>query len=381
MIVALGLGWTFFRDGIYLNVQNVQKVNVQKVMKAINVSKLKMPQGAIYIERNQEMEAFKNRLYNSEDLKTTVVTGPRGSGKSTLVQHCLAGKGGVVCVFLNTQSSFSKEKFAENVMKTIGVSYTQPGTDVNVMALLRLALRGLRRSQEELPIFVIERCTPDQLQSLLSLMKEYGELIRPIIVLSSSTSVFGLTIWQEELPSRCFHVDDLTDEQCLEYLESRLSRMIKGDEQEISNFVKEVVPHLGIGNRLIDLDGVLVGISKQKLDKVQHKLDKVQEHIKSYVEERVPIYTDSVRSFFREVKGTCHSKEAVKRAFKLLLEKGSMPLHTFLEVCGVYEEKRFIEIISNIDPHPFCLNPEHGTIHFHAIFQHKINFDILFDSV
>ena len=168
-----------------------------------------------------------------------------------------------------------------------------------------------------------------------------------------------------ELRSRYFHVDDLTDEQCLEYVESRLSSMIEGDEQEISNFVKEVVPHLGIGNRLIHLDHVLVGMSKLKLDKVQ-------EHIESYVEEEVLIYTDSVRSFFREVKGTCHSKKAVKRAFKLLLEKGSMPLHTFLEACGV-EEKRFFEIISNLHPHPFYVNPLHRTI---AIFQHKINFDI-----
>ena len=87
-----------------------------------------------------------------------------------------------------------------------------------------------------------------------------------------------------------------------------------------------------------------------------------------------------MRRFFKEVKGTCHSKEAVKRAFKLLLEKGSMPLHTFHEVCGV-EEERFIEIISNIEPHPFYVDPEHRTIHFHAIFQHKINFDILFDSI
>ena len=58
LVVALGLGWTFFRDGIYLNVQKVQKVNVQQVMKAIKVSKLRMPQVAGYIKRNQEMKAF-----------------------------------------------------------------------------------------------------------------------------------------------------------------------------------------------------------------------------------------------------------------------------------------------------------------------------------
>ena len=348
--------------------------NVQKVMKAINVSKLEMPQIDGYIKRNQEMEAFKEMLYDP-GLKTIVVTGPRGSGKSTLVQHCLAGKGGVVRVFLNTHSSFSEEKFTANVMKTIGLPYTQSGT--NVMALLSLALRGLRQSQEELPIFVIEadnRC--DQLRSLL---QQYGadeKLIRPIVVLSSSTSAFGLSISRKELRSRYFHVDDLTDEQCLEYLESRLSRMIKGDEQEISNFVKEVVPHLGIGNRLIHLDGVLVGISKQKLDKVQHKLDKVQEHIESCVEEEVLTYTDSVRSFFIEVKGTCHSKEAVKRVFEDLLEKGSMPLRTFREACGVYEEKRFIEIFSNRSTSFLC-EPRTQS---HPFPCHKINFEILFDE-
>ena len=32
-----------------------------------------------------------------------------------------------------------------------------------------------------------------------------------------------------------------------------------------------------------------------------------------------------------------------------------MPLRTFLEVCGVEEEERFIEIISNIH---FYVNPE-----------------------
>ena len=124
-------------------------------------------------------------------------------------------------VFLNPQSSFSEEKFAEKVMKTIGLPYTQSGT--NVMAL---ALQGLCESQEELPIFVtFDSDDADE------------KLIRPI---ASS---------RKELRSRYFHVDDLTDEQCLEYVESRLSSMIKGDEQEISNFMKEVVPHLGIGNR------------------------------------------------------------------------------------------------------------------------------------
>ena len=197
-------------------------------------------------------------------------------------------------------------------------------------------------------------------------------MIRPIVVLSSSKSTFGLAISEKELRSHYFHVDDLTDEQCLEYIESRLSMMIEGDEQEeISNFVKEVVPHLGIGNRLIHLDSVLVGMSKQNLDKIQ-------QHIESCVEEEVLAYTNSVRSFL----GTCDSKrkEAIKRVFKLLLEKGSMPLHTFREVCGVKEE-RFIEIISNIHPHPFYVNPLHKTIRFHAIFQHKINFNILFDEL
>ena len=376
LVGALGLVWNFSRDGLLWNY-----VNVWRVKRGINASKLKMPQVAGYIKRNQEMKAFNKMLNDPEYLQTIVVTGPRGSGKSTLVQHCLADKSRVVRFCLNTQSDFSGEEFAENVMKTIKVSYAQPGTYVT--ALLSVALqvmRGLRKSLEELPIFVVEvdrRCTPDQLQSLLLLMKQYGadeKLIRPIIVLSSSTSAFGLTINEVELRSRYFHVDDLTDKQCLEYIESRLSRVIKGDKKKISEFVENVVPHLGMGNRLVQIMDVLMDISELNLDKVQ-------KHIESCVEERVRIYTESMISFLEEVKGTWHSKEAIKRELQLLSEKGSsMPLHTFRKVCGI-KEKRLIEIISNIEPHPFYVNPKHRTIHFHAIFQRQINFDILFDSV
>ena len=67
---GFGFGWTIFRDGLLWNY-----LNVQRVMKAIKVSKLEMPQVDGYIERNQEMKAFKRKLYNSEDLKTTIVTG------------------------------------------------------------------------------------------------------------------------------------------------------------------------------------------------------------------------------------------------------------------------------------------------------------------
>ena len=80
------------------------------------------------------------------------------------------------------------------------------------------------------------------------------------------------------------------------------------------------------------------------------------------------------------MKGTCPSKEAVKRALELLLEEGSMPLHTFHKVCGI-KDKCLIEIITSIDPHPFYVEPKHRTIRFHAIYQHKINFDILFDEL
>ena len=154
LFVALGVGWTFSRDGLLWNY-----LNVLQVKRAINASKLEMPQVTAYIERNQEMEALKDKLYDPEYIKTIIVTGPRGSGKSTLVQHCLAGKVRVVSVCLD-----SEEKFAENVLETIEFSYAQSGT--NVKALLSVVLRRLRKSQEELPIIVVEtdhRCTPDQL--------------------------------------------------------------------------------------------------------------------------------------------------------------------------------------------------------------------------
>ena len=61
IVSVLGVGWTFSRDGLLVNYWNVLQVK-----RAINASKLKMPQVDGYIERNQEMKAFKKMLYDPD---------------------------------------------------------------------------------------------------------------------------------------------------------------------------------------------------------------------------------------------------------------------------------------------------------------------------
>ena len=109
-------------------------------MKAINVSKLRMPQIDGYIKRNQEMKAFKHMLYDP-GLKTNRCDWATWLRKvNSSAQHCLAGKAGAVRVFLNPQSSFSEEKFAEKVMKTIGLPCT-PG-ELRSLLILMMQMRS-----------------------------------------------------------------------------------------------------------------------------------------------------------------------------------------------------------------------------------------------
>ena len=70
---------------------------------------------------------------------TVIVTGPRGSGKTTLVRTVLKGTKKVVTVSLNTAVPFTEEIFAQSILTALSIPYTPTGLSAEGLLEITLA--------------------------------------------------------------------------------------------------------------------------------------------------------------------------------------------------------------------------------------------------
>ena len=127
---------------------------------------------------------------------TLLVSGPRGAGKTILVNKALKGRNGVIDFKPAADTDVTNETLVEAIMNELEIEYT---AGLNPTTMLMKILKDIK------PILIVEvndHCTSEGLQSLLLRLKSWGAdkmLVRPIVVVSSSRSAFSLTIGLKEL--------------------------------------------------------------------------------------------------------------------------------------------------------------------------------------
>ena len=131
---------------------------------------------------------------SSSLLQMTLVCGPRGSGKSTLVANVLEGKTGIVPI---SYQGSSDDEFALAVLEALKVPCPQ---GVQPLSLVNETLVGIKTKHQLTPLFFIEvdvRYTSKQLVNLLLLLKRFGDdrkLVKSVVVVSSSRAALTLEI-------------------------------------------------------------------------------------------------------------------------------------------------------------------------------------------
>ena len=113
-----------------------------------------------------------------------IVTGPRGSGKTTLVNTELKGNKKVVTVSLNTAVPFTEERFARSILTALRFPYKPTG--LSAQGLLETALAKHRKLP---PILVEEanwRCDATHLLLLLKRGRKAGRASSRVVFFESS---------------------------------------------------------------------------------------------------------------------------------------------------------------------------------------------------
>ena len=145
-----------------------------------------------YIDRTDLKLALEGELLADTEkmsyLRTRIVCGPRGSGKSTLVCEVLQKEKGVVHLRVEGGTS----EFASAVLQAVGLPYCPTGIEPTELIHTALKHAKSQKGGNKLSIFLIEldvRVEGKHLEELLLLLKSWGDdqrLVKCVIVLSSS---------------------------------------------------------------------------------------------------------------------------------------------------------------------------------------------------
>ena len=306
---------------------------------------------------------------------TVIVMGPRGSGKTTLVQTVLKGTKKVVTVSLNTAVPFTEEIFAQSILTALSIPYTP--TRLSVQGLLEITLA---RHQKLPPILVVEadwRCSASHLEHLLLLLKHWGadtKLLRPLVVLSSLRAALGLTLNTEELHAQYFVLQDLTEAEGEQLLAGLCKPYVKScTAEELSRFCKEVLPVLGMHPLHLDLFRLQLKI---KLKGKQLSVQELHQEVDTFIAGLTTQYVRVLKRFLETVAGKDQRKqEAIIKLFTAL-KKGPLPLSRVITTLDM-SETDFTNLVASLHPHPYFIDVRTLHVCLNAVVETAIDEEAL----
>jgi hypothetical protein len=312
-----------------------------------------------------------------EKQKTVIVCGPRGSGKTTAVRETMKDNKGVVVATLAGESQLEQE-LACAITKSLGLHTNKQVDHTEVVVNALKEIREKPGSLKHPPVLVVEvneRFTSKALKELALTLKDWGHeeaLVRPIVVLSTSRAAMGLEIGMDELRAVFASVGDLDREEAKRYIE-QLCRELKlegaNDNAAVSKYAEQVVQILG--SRLLHLDSFAdqVRFFKNESDKQQQQVS-LKAVVQLATEHETSKLKDSRRALKRFHKRFPNANK--KDLYGIFKEPGAaVDVDEFSEM--VDEDVRTVlDGLSNIQPHPFYVDPKTQTVRVGSVFVQKV---------
>lgn len=148
--------------------------------------------------------------------RTVVVFGPRGTGKTTLVQHALRNESQIMFI----KASKTIDGALRSLLSSLGVTniqMTPPSAFVHILENIP--------NTNDAPVFVFEideEWNPEEVTTLLILSKQMSSYASFVIVLSEAISVFSVMDRLRDLRGVPFLLEGLSEEIKREYLSMML---------------------------------------------------------------------------------------------------------------------------------------------------------------
>lgn len=310
-------------------------------------------------------EQFHQRVWKNKSkyLATQLVVGPRGCGKTTIIQEVFEGHKSVVHVPLSnnvTIPEFESAFFDALDFKHLPEGLSRPTL---IMGVLRILDKW-----KILPTLLLEvnaQCSTETLQVILTRLKEWGDdakLMKSVVVLSSTRAAMTLNIGLNSLRVVCVSIPDLTEDEVQQFVMQMLS---KYKDKRVAEVVEK--NYLLVGNRLSELHELAT--------KVEHcaSLEKAESKIHEFVQKQRKRYVSSLEEVFTKIEQFqyLNEKSFHRDDLSLLIEmfKNNKQLN-FSRFCQLVHMTRrdIIEMIANVHPHVFFVDPEDETVIVSSVF-------------
>ena len=331
---------------------------------------------SLYIRRDG-LPDIVNIFGAKEKQKSVMVCGPQGSGKSAAVRDSLEGINGVVVATYAHDEGHVEQKLACAITETLGLHTNKQVSHLEVVVN---ALKEIRSETEYAglghpPVLVVEVnkrfMSPTALEELVLTLKDWGHdkaLVRPIVVLSTSTAAMGLEIGMDELRAEFATIGDLTDKEAKWYIK-QLCRELKlegaKDDATVSKCAGEVVHALG--SRLLHLDSCA---DKARFYENTNKQVSLKSLVHLAAEHECKILKENRRALKRFHK--CFSEAHKKDVYNLFKEPGAaVDVDEFSDIVGE-EVTTVLDMLSDIQPHPFYVDPKTQTVVVGSVFVQKV---------
>ena len=297
---------------------------VKKLVLAMKNSHIPTPSVTPFVTRNELMRTLTPTITRASDL-TLIVSGPRGSGKTTAVHLALKDRNATMCV----QFCGTREDFFRDLCAALGVLVKPETTEWST-----LFLKALQQLPSDIkPVIVVEvdsSCSAQQLHQLLNTLKLVGfekNLATCVVVLSESRVTAGLTIGVNQLRCRYFVVQDLTEGERDAYLKQTFSHCV--DESQVEELTKTAAEALGC--RILHLHTVHQELCTSE-DSQADSVEAVQSIVEEYAASEVLLCSSAIYEF--QALNNIPRKQ-LKEVFMQLLERKTLHVVRAADALGV----------------------------------------------